>query len=192
MAWLSMKTTRFAAAAVALAILLGACVQSTGSVSRSASGAGMAPKLEHDFKLVAYQGESILGGREGHFSNAFDQGKPVVLNFFAGLCPPCRAEMPAFQKVADELEGQFVLVGVDIGPFVGLGSNDDGRQLLAELRIRYPAGRAVDASVLRQYRVANMPTTIFFRSDGSVHERHPGLMVESQFRAAVESVIGRG
>lgn len=191
MAWPSTKRAGLAAAAAVLALLLGACVQPTGSVSRSALGTGSAPKLEHDFRLVGYQGEAILGGREGQFSNAFDQRKPVVLNFFAGLCPPCRAEMPAFQKVADELEGQFVLVGVDIGPFVGLGSNDDGRQLLAELRIRYPAARAVDASVLRQYRVANMPTTIFFRPDGSVNERHPGLMVESQFRAAVQSLIGR-
>lgn len=186
--WLRAKTTGPPAAALALAFFLGACLSSSESVSVP-SGTSSAPKLERDFKIVAYQGDSLVGGREGQFSNAFDQGKPVVLNFFAGLCPPCRAEMPAFQKVADELGGQFVLVGVDIGPFIGLGSNEDGRKLLADLGIRYPAVRAVDASAMRQYRVVSMPTTIFFRPDGSVAERHAGLMVESQFRAAVRSLI---
>lgn len=53
-----------------------------------------------DFGIVAYQGEALLGGREVRFSKVFEQGKPVVLNFWAGLCPPCRAEMPWFQKLA--------------------------------------------------------------------------------------------
>jgi thiol-disulfide isomerase/thioredoxin len=172
-----------AIAASAGALLVAACLPRTAS--------GTAATFEHDFKIVAYQGEALLGGHEVQFSKVFEQGKPVVLNFFAGACPPCRAEMPAFQKVADELAGQFVLVGVDIGPFVGLGSSADARQLLAELKIRYPAAQAVDASVVRQYRVVNMPTTIFFRPDGTVAERNPGLMTESQFRATVQNLIGQ-
>lgn len=45
-----------------------------------------------DFKLVAYQGDDVLGGHETTFSTVFNQGKPVVLNFFAGQCPPCQGE----------------------------------------------------------------------------------------------------
>jgi thiol-disulfide isomerase/thioredoxin len=37
----------------------------------------------------------------------------VALNFWAGQCPPCRAEMPAFQRVYDRHSDDFLLVGVD-------------------------------------------------------------------------------
>jgi thiol-disulfide isomerase/thioredoxin len=80
-----------------------------------------------DFAVVAYQGESAFGGEQGRFSQVFAQNKPVVLNFWAGQCPPCRAEMPEFQKVADEYKDSVLFVGVDVGQFTGLGTHDDAR-----------------------------------------------------------------
>src|SRR5690554_2963017 len=60
-----------------------------------------------DFRIVVQQGEERIGTGEIPFSSVTGQGKPVVLNFWAGLCPPCRAEMPAFQRMHDELGEQF-------------------------------------------------------------------------------------
>jgi thiol-disulfide isomerase/thioredoxin len=100
-----------------------------------------------DFTISAYQGEDVLGGQTVKFSKLFERGKPVILNFWAGLCPPCRAEMPGFQKVFDQVRDSVVLVGVDLGPFVGLGEHDDARRLLAELGVRYPAAFAVDGTL---------------------------------------------
>src|SRR3990172_6642334 len=74
------------------------------------------------FAITAYQGQATLGGSEIDFSSLLGRGRPVILNFWAGLCPPCRAEMPGFQSVYAELSQHFVLVGVDVGPFIGLGS----------------------------------------------------------------------
>src|SRR5919109_1563419 len=70
-----------------------------------------------DFKLVAYQGDAILGGHDSSFSKLLEQKKPVVLNFWAGNCPSCRLEMPGFQKVSSELAGRVIFVGVDVGPY---------------------------------------------------------------------------
>ena len=135
---------------------------------------------------MAYQGEELLGGRETTFSKIFIQGKPVVLNFWAGQCPPCRAEMPAFQKVADEFQGKVIFVGVDVGPFTGLGSHEDAQRLLAELRIRYPAAYAVDAAPLRLYNVRSMPTTVILGPNGQPLQQVDGMMFEQQLRQAVE------
>jgi hypothetical protein len=38
-----------------------------------------------DFAVVAYQGDQVFGGHEGHFSAAFAAGRPVVLLYLAGL-----------------------------------------------------------------------------------------------------------
>ena len=105
--------------AVAVAVVIGVIVATQ-------SGSGEAA----DFRIVAYQGQDVLGGEEVEFSRVFEHGKPVVLNFWAGLCPPCRQEMPGFQRVYDELGDQYVMVGVDVGPFVGLGSHDDALQFI--------------------------------------------------------------
>lgn len=143
-----------------------------------------------NFELVAYQGEDLLGGREAKFSEVFEQGKPVVLNFWAGGCPPCRVEMPSFQAVADEYEGRVVFVGVDVGLFTGLGDHESARKLLDELDIRYPSAYAVDASALRQYEVTTMPTTVFFDSRGRVVARRTGVVTEGDLRGVVDQLIG--
>ena len=67
--------------------------------------------LAADFSLTLYQGEGKL---ESQILNLSDlRGQPVVLNFWAGLCPPCRAEMPDLQEFYDEFNDRVVLVGVD-------------------------------------------------------------------------------
>ncbi len=141
-----------------------------------------------DFGIAAYQGDDLLGGHETSFVNIFAHGKPVVLNFWAGLCPPCRAEMPAFQKVADAYAGNVIFVGVDVGPYIGLGSHDDARRLLDELGIHYPAVYAVDASPLHLYEVQGMPTTLFLTGDGRLVHKQTGILLEAQLRSLVEAL----
>ncbi len=165
--------------ALALAALATAC---GGSAGRDSGAAGAAP----DFALVAYQGDALLGGRETRFASVFRQGRPVVLNFWAGRCPPCRAEMPAFQRVAEAYGDRVLFVGVDVGSFTALGTPEDARRLLADLGIRYPAARAVDASPLKLYGVTSMPSTVFLDRQGRIVEKAGGVLTEGQLRAAVE------
>lgn len=155
------------------------------SAGGDGSGAGR-------FPIVAYQGAELLGAEELDFTELLGRGTPLALNFWAGQCPPCRAEMPAFQRVYDRHADELLLVGVDIGPFIGLGSRDDARALLAELRITYPAAAAVDDRAVREYNIVSMPTTIFYTADGREHSRHNGLMTEEQFEEAVQQIVAAG
>lgn len=166
------------AAVVVAVIAITAAVQS--------GGGGGAPE---DFPIVAYQGEEVISGKQVNFSSLLGKGKPVVLNFWAGACPPCRAEMPSLQRVYEENAGAFTLIGVDIGPFVNLGSHDDAQRLLQELQVTYPAGYATSNDPVRTYNVLGMPTTVFFAADGQQVSKHTGLITEDQFRAAVAALI---
>ncbi len=142
-----------------------------------------------DFSIVAYQGEAELGGRQTKFSKVFEQGKPVVLNFWAGDCPSCSVEMPGFQKASSAFSGKVIFVGLDVGPFTGLGTHDDAVKLARQLGIRYPLAYAVDASPLQLYRVQGMPTTIFLNAKGQIVDRVTGILTEAQLRSEIQQKL---
>lgn len=74
-----------------------------------------------NFTITAYQGAEELGGEQVTVQELLNEGKPVVLNFWAGACPPCRAEMPDFQRVYDRRHHAVTIIGVDVGPYLNLG-----------------------------------------------------------------------
>lgn len=168
-----------------LILALAAC----SDLVASDEGAGDPPD---DFAFVPYQGIGNPDAGEDEakmmFSEVFDEGKPVVLNFWAGQCPPCRAEMPHFQQLVDEYEDEFVLLGIDVGPFTGLGTHDSALQLLDELEIDYPAGRALERDPLVDYNVTGMPTTVFFNADGTIADTRVGLIQEDEMRDRIEDL----
>ncbi len=169
-------------ALAAMAVIVGLFLIVRSGANPTSGTASPPPLAGNDFRIVAYQGEDVLGGHESQFSHVTRQGKPFVLNFFAGQCPPCRAEMPGFQKVADEFQGKVIFVGVDIGPYLQLGSHEDARRLLAELKMRYPAAYAPDASPLTKYQIQGMPTTVIFDASGKMVDRNTGILTENQLR----------
>ncbi len=179
--------SRTLAALASCTVLLTAC----GAFTSPTSPATKATR-PGDFRLVAYQGADVFGGKQSHFARVFDQGKPVVLNFWAGLCPPCRAEMPGFQKVSTELSGKILFVGIDIGPFVDLGNHQDAINLYTQLCIHYPLAYAVDSSPLQVYRVQGMPTTVFLSSSGRVVDQETGIVTEDQLRTIIQQKVLAG
>ena len=145
--------------------------------------------LPLDFQISVYQGEDVLGGQEVDFSGVVGQGKPVILNFWAGLCPPCRLEMPDLQEVHEEFRDQVTMVGVDVGTFTGLGDEQEGRDLLQEVGVTYPAGTTANADVMRAYQVIGMPTTVFISPNGEIVERWTGLLTKDKMVELVEELL---
>lgn len=147
-----------------------------GSALGSDGGAGgIAADAVYDFPILLYQGADAVGGADTlHLSDL--RGQPVVLNFWAGLCPPCRAEMPEFQHFADAYAGRALVIGVDLGQFFALGSQDDAQRLLSELSVTYPAGYTEDAGVVRALELTGLPATIFIAPDGSLHRKWIGVL----------------
>jgi thiol-disulfide isomerase/thioredoxin len=136
----------------------------------------------HDFKMAVYQGNASLGGDEVRFSSAFAYDMPVVVNFWAPLCAPCRDEMPAFQRVSDEFVGRIFFIGVDVSPYwPGYGNRQEARDLIHDTQIRYPVTYATE-SPLEAYRLYNLPATYFFAADGTLIERFVGGITEKQLR----------
>ena len=141
------------------------------------------------YRLSVHQGAESLAGEELLFSDVLALGKPVVVNFWAGLCPPCRAEMPSLQQVYEENKEEFILLGIDVGPFTGLGTNEDGIRLLEQLGITYPTASVPDDQLVRDYRVMAMPTTLFITEDGIIQRRWAGPLNETTMEELVLELI---
>ncbi len=144
-----------------------------------------------DFQLVTYTAAGILPDGQGSFASVLNQDKPVVLNFWGGDCPPCRAEMPDFQKVADEYQGQVIFLGVDVGPFTQLGSHESARQLLKDLNITYPTAYAVDDAPVRDYNLGGVPTTVLITKEHTIEKTNTGIMSRADLESAVKSLVSK-
>ena len=166
-----------------LAVIFGACGGGPGGTS------GGKVDLAPNFSFTLFQGEDKLGAKEMDVAQL--QGKPVVLNFWAGLCPPCRAEMPDLQLFYEEFKDRVTLVGIDLGQFTGLGSTSDAVSLLQELDVTYPAGFTEDVSVIPKYKVLGMPTTVFIDADGAIFKTWTGALNRSVLEEQTNAMLSQ-
>lgn len=137
-----------------------------------------------------YQGQEEVGGQKLRLSDILNRKKPVVLNFFAGRCPPCRVEMPDLQERYEAGgKDRYIMLAVDVGPYTGLGTRDDGKALLRALNITFPAGTVFDEDVLAAYQIFGMPSTFFITPDGMIVHKQIGLMTPGQMDAYIAELI---
>ncbi len=128
-------------------------------------GGPLAGTLAADFDL-----ELLSGGTfdlSDHFAN---DGRPIVLNFWASWCPPCRAEMPDFDIVASERDDVLVL---------GIAVEDDpnsAAEFAAEIGVGYPLGIDETGVIASQFPYLGLPTTWFIDSDGIIIRQWTGLL----------------
>lgn len=123
-------------------------------------------------------------------SELWGKGKPVVLNFWAAECLPCREELPNFQALYTSLaRGKWTMLGIDVGPYVGLGSHDDGKALLRDLKITFPAGTTPEEDTVNVYQIFGMPTTVFITPDGRIFKIHVGLLRREQMAKFVHDLL---
>lgn len=101
------------------------------------------------------------------------RGRPVVLNWFATWCGPCRAEIPDFKAAYEVLGGAVVFLGVNLEESAG-----DAVGMLGEYGATYPALLDEEGAVALHYRLPGMPTTFFIDAEGVVRAWGAGLIVE--------------
>ena len=186
----SQARSRRVLVAAGLLVIAGVAAIVVALVLRSRSPIN-APRLTApDFEISMYQGQDEVGGEKLRLSQVLARGKPVVLNFFAGLCPPCRAEMPDLQKRYDAGgRDRYILLAIDVGPYTGLGTRADGLALLRDLKITFPAGTVFDEDILTAYRIFGMPSTFFITPGGMIVRKQIGLMTPDQIDSSIAELI---
>lgn len=107
------------------------------------------------------------------------RGRPVVLNFWATWCTPCKAEMPEFEALYRETGGgsSFEILAINMReapePVASYGE---------ELRLTFPLIVDPDGLLSTSYRVTVLPTTVVIDAQGIVREQHFGPLTQTQLR----------
>ena len=142
-----------------------------------------------DFPFEAYQGADLVGGETVQFSQIIARGKPVVLNFWAAQCPPCRVEMPEFDHAWQAARDRVLLVGLDVGPLINLGTRAEGEALAQELGVTYPVGTTSDATVMQRYQVLGMPSTLFITTQSQIVRQWTGSLDEAALNDLIDELL---
>lgn len=131
-----------------------------------------------DFELVSVKGETI---RLSDY-----QGQPVIVNFWATWCGPCRAEFPEFQQAAVDNADKLVIIGVN-------NTSADQADLvpgfLDEFGITFPIVLDTeDGATAKAYRLIGMPTTVFIDSNGIVNEVFTGPLNKAYIESKISEL----
>jgi cytochrome oxidase Cu insertion factor (SCO1/SenC/PrrC family) len=139
----------------------------------SESSGGRAPS----FSLTATDGT--------HVDLAGLLGRPLVVNFWATYCPPCRAEMPMLQRrVGAEASVRLVLINEGDTP-------QQARSFLDSVGVRGPALLDSNLGVGRAYGVIALPVTVFVQADGTIAGRQIGQLDERVLVAQLSNLMGQ-
>jgi cytochrome c biogenesis protein CcmG, thiol:disulfide interchange protein DsbE len=184
------------ATALALVAALGVlALFDDGDDGDAAAGSGPADGATSDGYELAPSGQLPTSAAEVRLA-ALDGGEdrmlgdllgttPVVVNFFASWCVPCIDEMPAFERVHQDVGDQVT--------FLGMANRDTADDALATVEatgVTYPTFDDPDASALTWFGGLAMPTTVFIDTSGNVVDVNSGALTEAQLRAKLGDLFG--
>ncbi|MFP3153248.1 TlpA family protein disulfide reductase [Lachnospiraceae bacterium ZAX-1] len=93
-------------------------------------------------------------------------GKPVIVNFWASWCPPCKGEMPVFNSAFAEYGDTISFVMVDM---VGQReSQENGENYVSDAEYSFPIYFDTDQNAALTYGIASIPTSLFIDGDGNL------------------------
>lgn len=134
-----------------------------------------------------------LDGPGGTVSLSELRGKPLVVNFWASWCIPCKDEAPTLQQTSERYRKQgLVVVGIDAQDF-----RKDARRFMARYGITYPVAYDGKGSTLGRWGVTGFPETFFVDRSGKLVGPHISGPVDGErnraaFAEGIALVLGDG
>lgn len=116
-------------------------------------------------------------------------GKPVVINFWATWCPPCKRERPDFDRLCREYGDRVVFMMVNLTD--GRRDTVDGtKKFVSEKGYTFPVYFDTGLSGAKAYSVSSIPQTTFIDANGNVFATRIGAMNETVLRSYINAILG--
>jgi len=115
------------------------------------------------------------------------KGKPVVLNFWASWCPPCKLEMPHFNDAYAEVKDKVVFMMVDLVDGQR-ETKEKGQKYITDQGYTFPIYFDIEQDAAYSYRISSIPMTFFIDSDGNVVSVYQGAISKKDLKAAIDLI----
>lgn len=112
------------------------------------------------------------------------KGKPVVVNFFASSCEPCRREMPDLQQVHAQMGDKVVFLGIAVRDQAG-----DAKDFVNNNGATYDIGLDPSGSLFDDFGRPDMPSTFLIDADGRVVNAQPGAVTAAGLRDLIAQYL---
>jgi len=126
---------------------------------------------------------STIDGKDFHFSDY--KGKPILINFFASWCLPCREEMPVLEKIVREYGPKGVV-------FLGIAVDDTEEKMkdfIAKYGVTFPVGLDKTAAIQKSFGIYGIPTTYFIDRNGMINYSHSGVVTEELLQHELDKLL---
>jgi cytochrome c biogenesis protein CcmG, thiol:disulfide interchange protein DsbE len=153
-------------------------------------GYRIAPQVQAAFGVGAGDSEApafalnTLGGETVSMDGL--RGRVVLVNFWATWCPPCRIEMPGFQRVYEDRRDEgFVVLGLS----TDRGGEGVVRGFLSDRDLTFPVAMATGQVVQDFGGVRALPTSFLIDREGRIRQEIRGYFAEPALRMAVNHLL---
>lgn len=130
-----------------------------------------------DFKLQDLNGKTVKLSEL--------KGKPVLIDFWATWCPPCRDSIPGIEKLYKSYSGKGLVV---LGISLDQGGWDDVKSFATEQGITYLVLKGTD-EVATKYHVRTIPMLVIVDKEGKIYKRYLGVGEDDQLEKDIQSVL---
>jgi cytochrome c biogenesis protein CcmG/thiol:disulfide interchange protein DsbE len=168
--------------AIVIAVIIVGAVVGVGWAALKVMGGG---ELGQDpFGQAAPNFEMPLLSGDGNLTLSDLKGKPVILNFWASWCGPCKDEAPVLAAAEKEWRSKGVV-------FLGVDSEDTraaAQEFEASFGIRYDSVFDEQGRLEVQYGVLGFPETFFIDRDGTIRAKYVGPIDAEDLDAYLASI----
>lgn len=133
-----------------------------------------------DFTVVDYN------GKQTKLSDK--TGKPVVVNFWASWCGPCKSEFPAFEKAYQQYgnDVEFMMVNLTDGYQETIST---AKSYIDEQGYTFPVYYDTTMSASNAYGIYSIPKTLFIDKDGNIVQNRTGAMSEEVLEQNIKNLL---
>ncbi|HUV09904.1 MAG TPA: TlpA disulfide reductase family protein [Acidimicrobiia bacterium] len=173
---------------LAIAAIMVVVVRSDDASSRGAGGTpGCAVRVQAGPTTLGDAAPSFrLPGIDGGCVDLSSfRGRPVVVNFWASYCHPCRREFPLFRRALERhADANLMVIGI-----VFRDIPSDARAFADEFGATWPLALDDDSDAAGAYGVRPIPQTFFINRDGTVVRRVFGLTTEKALERHLDAIL---
>lgn len=108
------------------------------------------------------------------------KGKKVMLNFWATWCPPCKAEMPAMQKLYETKSNEIEILAINLDP------QNKVADFVSENGLSFPILLDQSGGTQQSYSILSIPTTFIIDENGVIQKKHVGSMTLEQMEEIIK------